>query len=290
MNPWRRISSRTRSLRTASSSVIRAPPMQARFFAKKSWELAQKAHVILEKDLDIVDSVLQHGQTVHAHSEREAVYFFGVVVDEAVDGGIDHTRAEEFDPAGAFAFCAGDAGSGGAAAAAENTGNIKFHRRFRERKITGTKTRVHAGAEELFDEIFDGAGEIAKRDVGIDSQTFDLMEREGVRGIGIVAAIDLARHDDAHRRLLFFHGADLHRRGVGAKEKRSGRTLGQIDVEGVHVVADGMKFRNVEGFEIVVGRFDFGAFDDGEADGDEDVFDFLEDLADQVMRTDGALY
>ncbi len=49
-----------------------------------------------------------------------------------------------------------------------------------------------------------------------------------------------------------------------------------------------MEFRNVERLEIVVGRFDFGAFDDGEADGDEDVFDLLEDLTDQVMRADGA--
>jgi hypothetical protein len=47
-----------------------------------------------------------------------------------------------------------------------------------------------------------------------------------------------------------------------------------------------MEFRNVEGFEIVVGCFDFGAFDDGEANREEDVFDFLEDLADQVMRAD----
>src|SRR6266403_758126 len=50
------------------------------------------------------------------------------------------------------------------------------------------------------------------------------------------------------------------------------------------------EFGNVQGFEIVVGRFNFGAFDDGEADGNEDVFDFLEDLADQVMGADGADY
>src|SRR6266404_2490275 len=49
-----------------------------------------------------------------------------------------------------------------------------------------------------------------------------------------------------------------------------------------------MEFRNVERFEVVVRRFDFGAFDDGEADGEENVLDFLEDLADQVARADGA--
>ncbi len=50
-----------------------------------------------------------------------------------------------------------------------------------------------------------------------------------------------------------------------------------------------MEFRYVEGLKIIVRRFDFGALDDGEADGNEDVFDFLEDLADQVMRADGTV-
>src|SRR6267378_1548066 len=49
-----------------------------------------------------------------------------------------------------------------------------------------------------------------------------------------------------------------------------------------------MEFGNVERFEVVIGRFDFGAFNDGEADGEENVLDFLENLADQMMRADGA--
>ncbi len=49
-----------------------------------------------------------------------------------------------------------------------------------------------------------------------------------------------------------------------------------------------MEFGNVQRLEIVVRRFDFRAFDDGEANGEEDVFDFLEDLADEVMGADGA--
>src|SRR6266481_3537610 len=49
-----------------------------------------------------------------------------------------------------------------------------------------------------------------------------------------------------------------------------------------------MELRDVQRFEVVIGRFDFGAFDDGEADGEENVLDFLKDLADEVMRADGA--
>src|SRR5713226_488375 len=49
-----------------------------------------------------------------------------------------------------------------------------------------------------------------------------------------------------------------------------------------------MEFGNVQRFEIVVRRFDFRAFYDGEADGDKNIFDFLENLANQVMGADGA--
>ena len=43
-----------------------------------------------------------------------------------------------------------------------------------------------------------------------------------------------------------------------------------------------MKLRNVERFEIVVGRFDLRPFDNREADMDEDALDLLEDLPDDV--------
>ena len=114
------------------------------------------------------------------------------------------------------------------------------------------------------------------------------MEGEGMGGVGIVAAIDLAGNDDAHGRLLLFHGANLHGRGVRAEKKRRLRAFRQVQIKGIHIVAHGMEFWNVQGFEIVVGRFDFGAFDDGEADGEKNVFNLLEDLADQVMRADRA--
>src|SRR6267378_2609209 len=67
-------------------------------------ELAEEADVVLEKDLDIVDAVLEHGEAIDADAEGEAADLLGVVVYEAVDGGIDHAGAEEFDPGRAFTF------------------------------------------------------------------------------------------------------------------------------------------------------------------------------------------
>src|SRR5260370_40082761 len=253
-----------------------------------SWELGQEAHVVLEKDLDVVEAVLELGRAVEADAESEAADFLGVVIHKAVDGGIDHAGAEKFDPSSAFAFRTSSSACWCAGSDAERAGNVELDGRLGERKITGAEARLDAGVEELFDEIFDGAGEIAEGDVGVNGQALDLVKGEGVRGVGIVAAVDLAGNDDADRGLVLFHGANLHGRSVGAKEKRRLRSLRQIPIERVHVVSDVMKFGDIQGFEIIVRRFDFGALDNGEADGEEDVFDFLEDLAEHVMRADGA--
>ena len=115
-----------------------------------------------------------------------------------------------------------------------------------------------------------------------------MVKGEGMRGVRIIAAIDLSGNDDAHRRFLLLHGANLHGRSVRAEKERRRSTFRQFQIKRVHVVTHGMEFGDVQRFEIVIGRFDFGAFNDGETDGKENVFDFLKDLADQVMRTDGA--
>src|SRR5437667_4806496 len=253
-----------------------------------SWELPQEADVVLEKDLDIVDAVLEHGQAVDADAEGKATDFFRVIIHEAVDGGIDHAGAEEFNPGRTFALRARSATGGRAGSTAEGAGDVELDAGLRERKITGAEARFDAGAKKLFYEIFDGAGEIAEGNVGVDGEAFDPVEGERRGGVGIVAAIDLAGYDDAHGRLLLLHGANLHGRSVGAKKERRRRAFRQVQIEGVHVVADRMKLRDIQRLEIVVRRFDFGAFDDLAADAEENVFDFLEDLADQVMGADGA--
>src|SRR5882672_7840655 len=252
------------------------------------WELPEEAHVVLEKDLNIVDAVLQHREAIDAYAEGKAADFFRVVIHEAVDGGIDHARAEEFNPRGALAFRARSAAGGRTCSAAKWAGDVELDGRLGEREIAWPEARFHAGTKKLFYEIFDGAREIAKRNVGVHGEAFDLVKGEGMRGVRIVAAIDLAGNDDAHGRLLLFHGANLHGRGVRAEKKRRLRAFRQVQIKGIHIVAHGMEFWNVQGFEIVVGCFDFGAFDDGEADGEKNVFNLLEDLADQVMRADRA--
>src|SRR6266850_358964 len=182
-------------------------------------ELPEEAHVILEKDLNIIDAVLQHREAVDADAEGEAADFFRVVIDEAVDGRIDHTRAEELDPRGALAFRTG-AAVRSAGSAAERAGDVELDGRLGEREIAGPEACFHTGAKKLLYEIFDGAGEIAKSNVRVHGESFDLMKGEGMRGVGIVAAIDLAGDNDAHGRFLLLHGANLHGRSVRAEKER----------------------------------------------------------------------
>ena len=52
----------------------------------------------------------------------------------------------------------------------------------------------------------------------IHVKAFDLMERRIVRRVGIVAAINAARDDDANGRRLLFHHANLHRRSMRAEQ------------------------------------------------------------------------
>ena len=119
-----------------------------------------------------------------------------------------------------------------------------------------------------------------------------MVKDERVRGVGIVATIDLAGNDDAHGRLLLFHGTNLHGRSVRPQKERRRRGLfvrrvGQVDVERVHVVPDRMKLRDIQRLEVVVRRFNFRPLHNGKTNGEEDVLEFLKNLADEVMRADG---
>ena len=75
----------------------------------------------------------------------------------------------------------------------DETARVHFHGRLGERKIAGAQARFDRRAQKFAHEIFHGAFEFAKGDVGIDGQPLDLVEHVGVRGVGIIAAVDFAR-------------------------------------------------------------------------------------------------
>ena len=138
-------------------------------------------------------------------------------------------------------------------------------------KYDGRKRTGNWRPEERVQEGLDGALQVAEGDPLAHDQAFDLLEHRRVRDV-VVAAVDLARADDAHVRRVRVvqHVADLAARRVRAQEEPALR-----EVERVLHVAGGMVRRHVEGLEAVVVVLHFGAVEDLVAHGQEDVFQVL---------------
>ena len=116
-------------------------------------KLFQETNVVLEKSLNVVNPVLQHGQTIDADAKSEAADLLRIVIHKAVNGRINHAGAKQFNPAGTFAFTAGATGSCGPTAAAKNAGGVEFNGRFGERKIARTEAALHVLPKKRFDKV-----------------------------------------------------------------------------------------------------------------------------------------
>ena len=120
----------------------------------------------------------------------------------------------------------------------------------------------------------------------VDDQPLDLVEHRRV-GRVVIAAEGPPRHDDAQRRLLRLHRADLHGRGMGAQHQaRAVRAWRQI--ERVVLLARGMVRRDVERGEIVEIVLDMRPLGDDETHLAEDRDDLVDGLADRMDRSRAA--
>jgi hypothetical protein len=120
-----------------------------------------------------------------------------------------HAAAEDLHPVGAFAEL--DDRTGAVAL------DVNLEARFREREEGRAEAHRHAvDLEEGLAELFEHPAHVATLALLVDHEPLDLVEHRRMRGVGILA-IGLAGDDDADRRLLRFHRAHLHRRGVRAQ-------------------------------------------------------------------------
>src|SRR4051812_22851259 len=72
-------------------------------------KLLQKPHIPLKEQLQIIEPVLQHGDSIYAHAKGKPGYFFGVVTvvfHKFKDVGIDHAAAENLNPSRLLAWTA----------------------------------------------------------------------------------------------------------------------------------------------------------------------------------------
>src|ERR1017187_4230623 len=110
------------------------PVCPLRFILTASRKLTQEPHVVLEIKLQIVDVVFELRQALDAQAEGKTREPFRVVVHEAIDGRVDHARAEELNPARLLADVA-------SLAAAEHARRVHLDRRLGEREIARPQAR-----------------------------------------------------------------------------------------------------------------------------------------------------
>ena len=148
--------------------------------------------------------------------------------------------------------------------------DVDLHGGLGEGEVARAEAHLHLRhLEEGFAELLEHPFQVPEMGLLVDGQSLDLMEHRRV-GLVRVAAIDAARRDDAERRLLLQHGADLHRARMRAKHwARAVGTRRQI--EGVVVLPRRMLGRDVERGEIVEVGLDVGALGDREAHIGEDL-------------------
>ena len=170
----------------------------------------------------------------------------------------------------------------GVVAVADEADEVGLHARLGEREVR----RAHAGAgalaEHHADEVVDGAAQVRHGQALVDREGLDLVEDGGMRGVEVVGAEDLAGRDDVDRRGALEHGADLHRRGLGAQDETA---VGRVDEEGVLHLAGRVVLAEVEGVEVQPLGLDLRALDDLPAGADEGVH---EPLGRQLERVPGA--
>ncbi len=58
---------------------------------RKGLELLEEPQVVFVEETDVVNPILQHGQTLGAHSKGKTRIHLRIVADEAIQGGMHHT-------------------------------------------------------------------------------------------------------------------------------------------------------------------------------------------------------
>jgi len=139
--------------------------------------------------------------------------------------------------------------------------------------------------------VVERALQIAEGDVGVDTETFDLMKDGRMGCILRIVAMHLAGNYDADRGRVQFHGAHLHRRGVCAEQKSIAQRPAFLvgDDERVLRVARRMAGGEVHALKVVEVGFYLGADADRIAQRGKDLRDFVERARDRVFRADKPL-
>ena len=242
-----------------------------------SGELFEEPHVVLEQEADVADLVPCGGQAVQADAEGKAGIDLRIDAAAGEDVGMDHARAEDFDPAGAFADPA-------ALAAAGRAGNVHFHAGLGEGEEGGAEPDLGFRPVYLMGEFLENPFQVAQGDALVHDEALHLMEDGGMGGVHLVGPVDPSGTDHPDGGTALFHDPDLGRGGLAAQQ--------QVlrEVEGILHIPGGMVFRKVERLEAVVLRLHLRAVHHVEAHGLEDPHQLFEDQVEGMEAAGGHLF
>jgi len=170
--------------------------------------MRQPARIAVKERAQIVHAVFEHRDPVDPEAEGKALPFVRVQIDHLDHPGVDHSAAAELHPIVAIIIAMS---TDDAATTFVRIPNINLDTRLGEGEVGRAQAQGNILAlEECFEEGLERPFEVAEVNVAIDRQTFNLMEHRRVRGVA-VRTIDPAWRDDADRRALRLHRADLNR-------------------------------------------------------------------------------
>src|SRR5690348_242432 len=230
-------------MRSASPSVrpasIGDSPDYRPVYPARASELLQEAQVRLVEEADVVDVVLEHRHSLDAETPRVAVPARRVDAAVAQHLRMHHAATADLEPALVPAALA-------AHPAADAARDVELEARLGEREVARPHTYLAVAAIQRLDHVEQRAFQVADREAFVDRKSLDLAEVRKTSGLRRVTAIRAARIDDVDRRLLdALHGADLHRRGVGAQQQL------RAEVERVPALPRGMTGGDVQSLEVV---------------------------------------
>ena len=171
----------------------------------------QEANVVFVHQTKVVDAKTRHCDSFNAHTERKARIYIGVDTAVGKNERMNHTCAENFHPALAFAKTA-------TLTAANEAGNVNLCGRFCEREVVRTETDLGFGTEHLLCEKLKDTLEVAHGDALVNDKTLYLVEDRRVCCVGRVSTIYSTGGDVADRGLSLFHDTRLNGGCLGTEQ------------------------------------------------------------------------
>jgi len=216
----------------------------------------------------VVDRVAQHDEPGKAQAEGKATPLLGIDAPGAQHVRMNQAAGEKLDPGRSLADTASRLTEGAA--------RIELEARLDEGEMTRAQTNIEIPLEDPAQERLHGSDQMRDRDVLANDHSLHLIEGVIMACVGRLLSEYTARRNDAEGRLALFHGSDLNRGGMSAKNQ----TSLFVAIEGVLGISRGVVLRNVQGFEVVVIELDFRSVEHLVTHGDEEVFELPGHLGD----------